>query len=116
MTRRLLGSLAMGAAAVAVLGVGGQSLARVWQMKQEVASLEREIGQLRSETDRLSVDIDRLRTDPDYTERVAREALGMVKPGERVLKLPPSPATSPTAPGVTPGGGANPGAGRAGGG
>jgi len=80
----------MGAAALAVLGFGGQSLARVWQMKAEVAHIEREIGQLRSEADQLSATIARLRTDPDYIEQVARERLGLVKPGERVLKLPPS--------------------------
>ena len=32
----------------------------------------------------------RLRTDPDSIEQIAREELGLVKPGERVLKLPPS--------------------------
>jgi cell division protein FtsB len=89
--RRALGGLAMGAAALLLLGYGGQSLARVWQMKHEVESLERQIGLLRTETDRLSTAIDRLRNDPDYIEQVAREALGLVKPGERVLKLPPSP-------------------------
>jgi len=81
----------MGVAGVALLGYGGQSLARVWQMKQEVAHLEREIGQLRSEADKHSTAIARLRSDPDYIEQVARERLGLVKPGERVLKLPPSP-------------------------
>ena len=91
MTRRALASLAMGAAAVVFLGMGGQSLARVWQMKQEVAQLEREIGQLKGETEKLTTAITRLRSDPDYIEQVAREALGLVKPGERVLKLPPSP-------------------------
>jgi cell division protein FtsB len=60
-------------------------------MKAEVAHLEQEIGQLRGEADRLSAAITRLRSDPDYIEQVAREALGLVKPGERVLKLPPSP-------------------------
>jgi cell division protein FtsB len=89
--RRGLVSLAMGGAAVVLLGYGGQSLARVWQMKAEVAHLEQEIGQLRGEADRLSAAITRLRSDPDYIEQVAREALGLVKPGERVLKLPPSP-------------------------
>jgi cell division protein FtsB len=34
--------------------------------------------------------VTRLRTDPDYIEQVAREDLGLVKPGEKVLKLPPS--------------------------
>ena len=91
MRGRALWGLAMGVAALLLLGYGGQSLARVWQMKQEVESLEREIGALRTEADRLSTAIDRLRSDPDYIEQVAREALGLVKPGERVLKLPPSP-------------------------
>lgn len=91
MTRRGLASVAMGVAAVVLIGYGGQSLARVWQMKQEVAHLEREIGQLRGQADKLSIAITRLRSDPDYIEQVAREALGLVKPGERVLKLPPSP-------------------------
>jgi cell division protein FtsB len=35
--------------------------------------------------------VTRLRSDPDLIEQVAREDLGLVKPGERVLKLPPSP-------------------------
>ena len=77
--------------ALVVLGYGGQSLARVWQMKQEVEALERELAGLRGETEALAGQIDRLRTDPDYVEQLARESLGMVKPGERVLKLPRTP-------------------------
>jgi cell division protein FtsB len=88
---RALVLAALGAATLVTLTYGGQSLARVWQMKAEVAHLEQEIGQLRGEADRLSAAITRLRSDPDYIEQVAREALGLVKPGERVLKLPPSP-------------------------
>ncbi len=91
MSRRALPGLAMAVGALAILAYGGQSLARVWQMKHEVESLEREIGALRAETDRLGTAITRLRTDPDYIEQVARETLGLVKPGERVLKLPPTP-------------------------
>lgn len=90
MTRRSLLLAAFALATLLVLGYGGQSLARVWQMKHEVESLEREVGTLRAETGRLSELVSRLRTDPDYIERVAREDLGLVKPGERVLKLPPS--------------------------
>jgi cell division protein FtsB len=82
---------AFGVAALSVLTYGGQSLARVWQMKHEVEGLEREIATLRAETGRLSAVVHRLRTDPDFIEQVAREDLGLVKPGERVLKLPPSP-------------------------
>jgi cell division protein FtsB len=82
---------AFGAVALLMLTYGGQSLARVWQMKHEVESLEREIVTLRAETGRLTAVVNRLRTDPDFIEQVAREDLGLVKPGERVLKLPPSP-------------------------
>jgi cell division protein FtsB len=82
----------LGAAALLTLTYGGQSLARVWHMKHEVESLEREIATLRSETGRLTAVVHRLRTDPDFIEQVAREDLGLVKPGERVLKLPPTPA------------------------
>jgi cell division protein FtsB len=88
---RALVVAAFGVATLLTLGYGGQSLARVWQMKHEVESLEREISALRAETGRLTALVGRLRSDPDYIERVAREDLGLVKPGEKVLKLPPSP-------------------------
>jgi cell division protein FtsB len=91
MRARGLITAVLGAATVLTLTYGGQSLARVWQMKHEVESLEREIVSLRAETGRLTATVNRLRTDPDLIEQVAREDLGLVKPGERVLKLPPSP-------------------------
>jgi cell division protein FtsB len=59
-------------------------------MKHDVEALERDIAGLRDETQRLSRTIDGLRNNPDEIERLAREALGLVKPGEKVLKLPPS--------------------------
>ena len=80
----------MAVAAVALLVYGGSSLARVIQMKREVDSLERDIATLREETGRLTKTIDRLRSDPEYIEQLARESLGLVKPGDKVLKLPPS--------------------------
>jgi cell division protein FtsB len=89
-TPRTLGATALTVTALAILGYGGQSLARVWQMKHEVESLEREILSLRAETNELAGAVNRLRSDPESIEKVARESLGLVKPGERVLKLPPS--------------------------
>lgn len=80
----------MAVAAVALLAYGGSSLARVIQMKREVESLERDIAILREETGRLTKTIDRLRSDPEYIEQLARESLGLVKPGDKVLKLPRS--------------------------
>ena len=48
MRGRALVLAALGAATLVTLAYGGQSLARVWQMKHEVESLEREIGTLRA--------------------------------------------------------------------
>jgi cell division protein FtsB len=87
---RALGTVALAVAALAIVAYGGQSLARVWQMTREVKSLEREIVRLRADTAELSAAVTRLRSDPESIEKVARETLGFVKPGERVLKLPPS--------------------------
>jgi len=87
---RLLRTLGLAVLAVSFAAYGGQSLTRVWSLKKEVDTLEREVGALRAETARLSAEVDRLRNDPDYIEQIAREKLGLVKPGEQVLKLPPA--------------------------
>jgi cell division protein FtsB len=87
---RAVGTAALTLAALGILGYGAQSLTRVWQIRHEVLSLEREIAALRVETARLQATVIQLRSDPDTIEKLARERLGFVKPGERVLKLPPS--------------------------
>jgi cell division protein FtsB len=92
---RPVGLTLLGAAAAALLAYGGSSAVRVWQLSREVAGLEQEIGRLRARQRELGADIRRLRTDPDAIEQAARELLGLVKPGERVLKLPPSPPPGP---------------------
>jgi len=86
--RRALAGIAVGLVAVGLLVFGGTSLVRVWQMKREVEVLERDIQRLRAEADQLSRTVDRLRDDPALVEQLAREELGMVKGGEKVLKFP----------------------------
>ena len=90
MNRRALRAVGLALVVLAIAGFGGQSLNRLWQMKREVDGLEREIAGLRAETDHLTAAVGRLRSDPESIEQLAREELGLVKPGERVLKLPPS--------------------------
>ncbi|MBI3625338.1 MAG: septum formation initiator family protein [Candidatus Rokubacteria bacterium] len=88
MKRRALVSAGLGLVTAGLLVFGGAGLVRVWQMKQEVLAIEREIRDLRAEADRLSRTVDRLREDPALIEQIAREELGMVKGGEKVLKFP----------------------------
>ena len=52
------------------LAYGGQSLARVWQMKHEIESLERDIARLRAETERLTAH----RRPPAQRSRLHRAA------------------------------------------
>jgi len=87
---RALRAATLAVIALAILGFGGQSLGRLWNMKREVDGLEREIAALRVETDRVSASVARLRSDPESIEQIAREELGLIRPGERILKLPPS--------------------------
>ena len=91
MSPRALGTTALAVAALAIVAYGGQSLTRVWQMKHEVESLEREIARLHAEATKFRDEVASLRSDPEAIEKIARERLGFIMPGEIVLKLPPSP-------------------------
>ena len=90
MSARAFGTTALAVAALAILAYGAQSLTRVLQIRHEVQGLERQISDLRVEMAELQATVVQLRSDPDAIEKLARELLGFVKPGDRVLKLPPS--------------------------
>ena len=100
--RRSLRVVVVGMVAVGLVVYGSSSLVRVWQMYRDVEGLEQEIGRLRARQLELGRDIQRLRSDPDAIEQAARELLGLVKPGDKVLKLPPVPASGAS---TRPGGG-----------
>ena len=84
----------------AVFGDGG--LLALRRLRGEVVSLHREVRALEAENDRLSKAIADLQENPAVIERIAREELGLVRPGERVLRFPrtgrpaaPGPAGAP---------------------
>jgi len=74
-----------------LLAVGAQHL-RTYTLAREAARLEQRRQGLLAENATLRVEIQRLRTDDQYIERLAREQLGMVRPGEMELVLMPAAA------------------------
>ena len=69
---------------------GDRGVLALWRIRTEVESLHREVQTLEAENERLSRSVGDLRDDPAVIERIAREELGLVRPGERVLRFPRS--------------------------
>ncbi|HEY0558251.1 MAG TPA: septum formation initiator family protein [Thermoanaerobaculia bacterium] len=61
-------------------------------------TLTAKIAATRASSERLKVRIDRLRHDPGMLERLAREDLGLVRPGDMIVELPEPGAAPPSAP------------------
>jgi len=67
-----------------------------YQIRREASRLVRERDELRKQNVQLREEI-RLLNTPEYIERIAREQLGLVKPGEvAVILVAPSPAPAGT--------------------
>jgi cell division protein FtsB len=77
---------------VAVLAMAGtKSYRDLEAARQHRHLLETRIQETQGEIARLRGRIDRLRSDPGTLERLAREDLGMVRPGDVVIELPQDP-------------------------
>jgi cell division protein FtsB len=69
---------------LASLIFGEMGLIKYFRMKARYDSLTREIAALRHDNVRLMKDVRALRSDPDHLERIARDKLGLARPGEIV--------------------------------
>jgi cell division protein FtsB len=56
--------------------------------QQEIKQVREQIGKLNSENKSLAGEVNALKTDPKAIERIAREDMGLVRPGELIYKLP----------------------------
>ena len=59
----------------------------MWRMQHEVTQLASEVRALEQDNQSLWRDIERLRGDMSYIEKIAREELGLVRPGELVFEF-----------------------------
>jgi cell division protein FtsB len=87
-----IGRLAVLAAAAAVcwtVVAFGVQYVRTYSLAREAARLERHRQDLLVQNASLLTEIRRLRTDDQYIERLAREQLGMLRPGEIELVIVP---------------------------
>jgi len=83
----------------ALLGAAGalfqdadNGLRAVFHLGFELEAADLRLDRLREERAELLLRAERLRSDPFEIETVARESLGMARPGEIVVRLPRSPA------------------------
>ena len=82
-----LGSLIALIALVVGSFFGDRGILRMVAQRERAESLKREIEQLRTDNARLAVEIAALRSDPRSIERLAREELGLARPGETVFLI-----------------------------
>ena len=61
---------------------------QVHAQARKLSAIESEISRLDTETKKLTAEIQALRSDPTTIEKLAREELKLVKPGEVVLVTP----------------------------
>ena len=75
--------------------VGDKGLVELVKTRQDYRTLEGSLLRIRSENSRLREQARLLREDADTIEKLARERLGLIKPGEKLFILkdvaPPKP-------------------------
>lgn len=76
--------------------VGEKGLVEIVKARQDYSNLETSLQHVRTENAQLREQARLLREDADTIERVAREQLGLIKPGEKLFILKDvSPTTKP---------------------
>ena len=83
----VFGVLAVATLLLAVFNDHG--LLAVHAQSQKLVAVQTEVSQITNENKQLSAEIQALKNDPTEIEKLAREELRLVKPGEVVLVTPP---------------------------
>ena len=85
--RKKVGLLVLIAAALYALWalmVGEMGVIKYYRMHTQERTLRAEIGHLKQDNLRLMDDVRSLKSDPAYLERMARDKIGLARPGEVV--------------------------------
>jgi cell division protein FtsB len=84
--------------------VGERGALHLWRLRGEKQELDEQNFRLQRENEILRQRISRIRKDDHYLEKLAREELNLVRPGEVVYRFPPAEARAkrPAAPSEAP--------------
>ena len=66
---------------------GAHGFIAMRKTQKEIEQIREQIGKLNSENQSLSGQVNSLKTDPKSIERIAREEMGLARPGEIIYKL-----------------------------
>jgi len=58
--------------------------------QQEIMKVTKDLDQLNKENSELEQEVRELKTDPHKIEKIARDELGLARPGEVIIKIPRS--------------------------
>jgi len=67
---------------------GAHGFLAMRRTKLEIARVQGEISRLNKENVELSDEVKSLKTDPHKIESIARDELGLAKPGDVIIKIP----------------------------
>jgi cell division protein FtsB len=87
---------------------GTHGLVAMRHAQQQAAATQKEIDQLNEENRVMQDHVQSLRSDPAAIERIAREEMGLARPGEYIFKIPSksdetaTPSQQPTTPSQKP--------------
>jgi len=84
----LAASLVLSALLSGFFFLGDRGLWDLRRQRGRLSALQSEVAALHDENTRLEEEVARLRTDPAAAEKIAREELNFVRPGDVVLVLP----------------------------
>ena len=81
--------------ALAIDGVfGPHGFIVTYRLKLQVQQARQKTQELEQENHQFTDQVQQLKSDPSAIEQVAREKMGLVKPGQLVFKLPPKSSSS----------------------
>jgi cell division protein FtsB len=87
-------------AALLLLGIhdilGPHGFLAMRRTQKEMEQLRNDVQRLNKDNSSMSDEAQSLKTDPQAIERIAREEMGLARPGELIFKMPPPAPAQPS--------------------